>query len=315
MITDYRSLTQPTVQSFHLVKSFVRQGPSEEEEARLASESRKELFEEIPDESELPLLISKKYAKYSSTWNDTCPECRKKLTQSLFSWGAKFCNYTGKYYCTECFGNAKSVIPAKLFNNWDSTEYSVSSQSKCLIDMHMRDPIFHYYHINPEIRRTNLTLEAVIGLRKRIKLFYPYISSCANGSKLIYEFGERKYYLTSAYQLSLQDLVDCISRKSYVQLEGFVKQLLDHVAGCQSCKGKGFYCEICGGKKGGILFSFSLPEEAVCCPKCHSFVHTKCAKTIPGGFTPMTCPKCCRIEDFKRKKAIKEGKSEKDNTQ
>lgn len=76
------------------------------------------------------------------------------------------------------------------------------------------------------------------------------------------------------------------------------RSALAHVSSCDSCRGKGFYCEMCSGPE--LLFPFSA--RTVVCHACASRFHTACAQqrrlneanfyTAAEG--NLGCPKCQR---------------------
>jgi hypothetical protein len=44
--------------------------------------------------------------------------------------GARFCEYSGRWYCRQCHLNERSVIPARILQAWDFGQYRVSVRAK-----------------------------------------------------------------------------------------------------------------------------------------------------------------------------------------
>ena len=61
-----------------------------------------------------------------------------------------------------------------------------------------------------------------------------------------------------------------------------------HIAGCNLCKLKGFYCEIC--KNSEILYPFDT-DSTKRCDKCKSVFHIKC---YDEKYDKNNCSKCLR---------------------
>lgn len=46
-----------------------------------------------------------------------CPQCQCNLLLQTH----KFCEFSGRFYCEECFGHLESINPFRVLNNWDFT--------------------------------------------------------------------------------------------------------------------------------------------------------------------------------------------------
>ena len=46
-----------------------------------------------------------------------CPQCQCNLLQGPY----QFCEFSGKFYCSTCFGHLESINPFRVLNNWDFT--------------------------------------------------------------------------------------------------------------------------------------------------------------------------------------------------
>ena len=127
-----------------------------------------------------------------------------------------------------------------------------------------------------------------------------FIYSCRSKERLLSILGSRSYMLDSIHKYSLSDLVlhysNGSSKSKLIEwLREMLKKLKTHIEeDCQTCKGKGNYCEIC--KKNQLIFSYQL-NRVIQCKICNAIFHREC-------FSPTTlipCPKCVRIEQIKSK--------------
>lgn len=62
-----------------------------------------------------------------------------------------------------------------------------------------------------------------------------------------------------------------------------------HILGCNLCKLKGYYCEIC--KDNQILYPFDTSSTKRC-ESCKSVFHLKC---FEEKYDKHSCPKCLRL--------------------
>ncbi|KAL6067256.1 Differentially expressed in FDCP 8, variant 2 [Balamuthia mandrillaris] len=83
--------------------------------------------------------------------NESCPGCNVSLSTGFFGGGGRFCHYSGKFYCGKCHHNEKSVIPARIFAEWDLKRYKVCVKAKAFIDEHYNKPALNVLTINPKL--------------------------------------------------------------------------------------------------------------------------------------------------------------------
>lgn len=87
-----------------------------------------------------------------------------------------------------------------------------------------------------------------------------YIKTCRTSYNLLELLVDRQYLLESVHNYSLRDLM------VYKDLLSFVYTIMEkyilHVKSCETCKGKGYYCQIC--KSDQVLFPFELKLISKC---------------------------------------------------
>lgn len=82
-----------------------------------------------------------------------CEKCKRPIGLGVFE-DARLCDYTGRYFCSECHINDFAHIPARIVHNWDFTKRKVCKGSKRkldhlkripLIDLRIRGPGLYIY--------------------------------------------------------------------------------------------------------------------------------------------------------------------------
>lgn len=107
------------------------------------------------------------------------------------SWdAAKFCYYTGYYYCADCHPcRETSVIPARILNYWDFTPLSVSSDAKNFLELNHDSPMLCLSAVNPKLYELLPVLRAARSLRIQLNILVDIGSKC-RGFRAEF-FGER----------------------------------------------------------------------------------------------------------------------------
>ena len=92
---------------------------------------------------------------------------------------------------------------------------------------------------------------------------------------------------------SLIDLIDLHQQRMMPFLTQVAENYITHITSCETCRGKGFFCEICDSDE--LLFAFQL-KKVTKCPKCKALYHREC-------FNPLSseCPRCKRMSVIKGK--------------
>lgn len=123
-----------------------------------------------------------------------------------------------------------------------------------------------------------------------------FIKTCRNSHNLLDQLGNRKYLLDSVHVFSTKDLIECKALMSFIMniMEAYVIHITEK---CETCKGKGFYCEIC--KSNELLFSFQIRKISKC-PVCKALYHNSCVKK--QGYS-WKCIKCSRRDQLNQRKS------------
>eukprot|EP01114_Cavostelium_apophysatum_P015360 TRINITY_DN4159_c0_g2_i1.p1 TRINITY_DN4159_c0_g2~~TRINITY_DN4159_c0_g2_i1.p1 ORF type:complete len:836 (+),score=150.92 TRINITY_DN4159_c0_g2_i1:187-2694(+) len=225
--------------------------------------------------------------------NKNCKGCNVSLGNNWFA-QTPYCYYTGQYYCKNCHRGEKVVIPARVVQNWDRKEYSVSRESYVHIMMNYSRPMINIGTENPMLYEWDSSLNNIRKLRAQMAHLGEFIRTCRSCDLLLEEIGDRDYMMTSMHIFSLRDLVDCknVLKSLYDTMEKYILHITQN---CETCKGKGFFCEICNSKE--LLFGFQF-ATTVKCPNCSTVFHRACLKQGEGI---QKCPKCERIKKIRGK--------------
>merc|ERR1712233_56501 len=99
--------------------------------------------------------------------------------------------------------------------------------------------------------------------------------------------------LNDPHVYSMNDLVQQYYGKLIPALNDIIEMLLRHIRmDCETCRGKGDYCEICNNPR--VIFAFET-DKVRKCPQCQALYHSAC-------FIPykVPCPKCERTAKIRR---------------
>ena len=269
-------------------------GSSEEEEQHQHQQQQQEetdttvLWPEKAPKGWVPSLVQANYYLCEKgVPGPSCFGCGAAFG-GLFSAAPRYCEFTGKFFCSKCHSNRKSVIPARVVRLWDRGQYPVNNKSHKFIEENSRLPMMDLMAINPALYGRVAMLKDVRLVRKKLYYMKDFISSCAAlGIK-----SQARAYLNTLPDYYYNSM-DIYSLYDFVQLDAVLDRLVDvlevwlgHIDACFICKNKGSYCEICGSNK--LIYPFQL-IDVVQCPRCFGVFHKAC-------YTPENCPKCKRKE-------------------
>jgi hypothetical protein len=193
---------------------------------------------------------------------------------------ARFCYYTGAWYCRDCHHNEMSLIPGQIVHLWDFAKYPVCAQAAYQIASLSSLPLIDMLVVNPELYQIAPELNEIRKIRTKLMLIAEFARGCPRGSaSLFQQIGERVYIVTEIHLYSLHDLHAVHKKKFGAAMQTFAKHFLDHIAACEVCKGRGYYCLKCN--NGELLFPFE-PTKIHRCPACTAVYHKDCFRPTEG---------------------------------
>lgn len=269
--------------------------------------------------------------------NSKCPTCEKELepsllgVMSLFKTSARFCYYTGQYFCQNCHTNQHSIIPAYVIHKWEFKKYPVSIASYKLIEKKYYQPIINLGVSNPILPTQIRILAHVKKLRKELDLMQKiHLHDCKKLSlNHLFEQSEKEYFFTSLDLYSLSDLVSLqlplnhplppfaaplsssqsqhplsadVGGKLLPLLETIYQQCSNHIkSSCKRCYGRGSSCIFCESDQ--YVFEFEI-DKIYKCPKCGALAHLECHKKyIAKNPEESTfCNKCVKMKELEQRK-------------
>merc|ERR1712137_381037 len=240
----------------------------------------------IPD-----VLQTRLYSPKNTRPKIACPSCGEDFGRTK----PRFCYYTGKYYCAQCHNKDITIIPARVIHKWDFSGYAVCNFALVHLKNTKYKPILRIIELNKDLYLHQKQLKEVLYYRKRIRLMGPFIHSCRRESDLLEYFESKEYMLDDEHIYSMLDLVQHQNKHLIPWLSQLYSNLAEHICViCDSCRGKGYYCEICN--KNEVIFPFQT-DLTTKCLKCNALFHRKC-------FVPhkVSCPKCARTAAIRAKK-------------
>lgn len=215
-----------------------------------------------------------------------CVDCDSDIDLS----SARLCNYDGRYYCNNCHTNSySSPIPARILRNWDFTPKSVSKSSwHKICFLRTRPVLFNLFQINSMLYGFIERLAEIKQRRGEINLMLNYVQVCGQPEKPCLT-SVPKHFLNDQLInfLTLNDLYD--TNQVYQTLTEVQSTLKSHITKfCESCRGKGYYCELCKDPR-EILYPFS--KNTMSCSNCRAVYHKTCFQRKKKN-----CPRCIRLE-------------------
>lgn len=232
--------------------------------------------------------------------NYTCFECRAPISYKPGETEPRQCDYTGNYYCPTCHWNDEMIIPARVVHNWDLEPRKVCRATKQFLRLMYIKPVLFPEKVNPRLPNFVEELSEMKRLRQEILLMKTYFLSCQSAlqAKLLLMLKRRQHFVENVDSYTMADIVDLVNEKLLREVIKVHASFASHIkVECDTCRGKGYFCEICG--RSEIIFPFD--NICVSCPDCYNVFHSYCfAKT-------KTCPRC---ERRKSRQAENERKAE-----
>merc|ERR1712134_224010 len=182
-----------------------------------------------------------------------CKECRAKIAinpneAKLGTLEARFCNYTGYYFCPTCHWRDSRIIPARVVLNWDFCEYEVSRSSYRYLYSAYKRVLLNVSEENEQIFSFVEELQQIRKLRQDILRMKVYLSCCpdAAGARLLLRLLERQHFVESADEYSVHDLVEIANGSLIDSLTEVHADYARHIKlDCVRCQAKGLIWEIC----------------------------------------------------------------------
>lgn len=231
-----------------------------------------------------------------------CKGCGTTFEKPSFIWKkvkARFCYYTGAWYCYDCHRDEKSLIPGSVVLKWDFTQYPVSSRSEQKLAELRKLPLIDINRDNPELYRTSPELNNIRKFRARLMLIAEFCQACErSATSLRASYQSFAYLIQDIHLYSVADL-DLVRRKRLgPMLQSHAQFLLDHIFHCEVCRARGFYCAKCNNLN-ELLFPFQT-GEICCCSQCSAGYHQRCFKPASGE----QCPKCEERNRLQKQRSI-----------
>ncbi|XP_056285809.1 pleckstrin homology domain-containing family M member 3 isoform X2 [Pseudoliparis swirei] len=135
-----------------------------------------------------------------------CAGCQRPV--GLSRGKAKFCSYSGWYYCQSCHQDNSFLIPARLLHNWDTSKHKVSKQAKEFLEFVYEEPLLDVQQLNPCLYEHCEPLSTVLRLRQQLQSLRAYLFSCRAtvAEDLRRRIIPREYLLQHIHLYSMADL-------------------------------------------------------------------------------------------------------------
>eukprot|EP00055_Hartaetosiga_balthica_P008772 m.33664 g.33664 ORF g.33664 m.33664 type:complete len:1234 (-) comp6465_c0_seq1:2610-6311(-) len=202
----------------------------------------------------------------------------------------KLCDYTGRYYCSACHVDGKSIIPARVVKSWDFMEMPVSVVSKDVLLATYDKPILNISQLNPSLFNHVELMHELKKWRFILRQMATFISNCrfAREETLLAPLRQHFHFIDQEAMdwYSLRDLVDLKDGVLLPVITKVVEACNTHITSkCQLCQAQGHVCECCNDKR--VIYHFQKNVHR--CSNCHRAFHFECFKKA------RECPFCARM--------------------
>ncbi|XP_074599419.1 uncharacterized protein LOC141853825 [Brevipalpus obovatus] len=210
----------------------------------------------------------------------------------------KICEFDGFNYCNECHTDEKSLIPARIINNWDFKKYPVANRNKKRIHLVENEPLIDIKVSAPILYRAVKEMQDILDLRTQLFYLHAYLFTCKEQVAL--NLRRILWPKDHLYEhIHLYSTADLVQIQSNGNLAGTLKKAINfarkHVLSCVLCSQRGFICEIC--KSPQIIYPFDT-DNTFRCESCKAVFHQSCYIMDESNKRP--CPRCLRIKRRER---------------
>lgn len=112
---------------------------------------------------------------------------------AAYSHRFRYCEYLGRFHCTNCHRNQISVIPARVLDRWDFATFPVSVFSYRLLEEIWTVPLFRVSDLNAQLYVRVKALQTARQRRSQLKFVRDFVVSC--------RFAEEDGYCIYDYEL------------------------------------------------------------------------------------------------------------------
>ncbi|KAL0277148.1 UNVERIFIED_CONTAM: hypothetical protein PYX00_004525 [Menopon gallinae] len=217
----------------------------------------------------------------------TCVNCQLSIGLNFDE--ARYCYFTGKYYCRNCHLNEVAIIPSRLVYNWDHKKYQVCAAAHSYLSDISSTYLINVKEINPKIYGVVSEMQELRTMRFRLNLLRAYLYTCREPVilELQKKVWPRDYLYENIHTYTLSDLYKVPGGTLASELNAVITHARDHVLNCWLCSQKGFICEVCRNPK--VIYPFDC-GSTYRCSKCYSVYHEGCLSSSKN------CPKCKRLK-------------------
>lgn len=208
--------------------------------------------------------------------NYQCIACQTLLHEKDSS-NINLCDISGKYFCDDCFGDAKLISPARILRDWDFGERLVSRSVAQDYSKHLRKTLIDLSLVAPHLFDDQAEVQTIDRLRNALLLAMETVDGCPSGiaAQMTLKFRFFPHLLQSPTLYTIQDLLDVRAGLLSRLLAAALRKLDHHIRhDCQRCRLLGRFCALCRDTE--PIFYYDL-EEVVECPRCLMLTHRQCA--------------------------------------
>ena len=186
------------------------------------------------------------------------------------------CDYSGRYYCSDCHKKTQYAVPARILYNWDFRPRPLALQSHEVLTFLSEREYINVERINPRLFDSVSSLAELREFRERIILYKAHFVQCSRAMKegLFLRLRPRQHFIDSSKLYTLRDLQDVNNGSLLPEIQQVVVDYEKHYTGCSTCSNLKFACAGCAAPP--LISPFSDMYSMAQCSQCHGVLHRAC---------------------------------------
>lgn len=209
----------------------------------------------------------------------------------------RYCEYLGRYHCTNCHRNQIAVIPAHVLHDWDFANRPVSVFAYRLLEQIACVPVFRVAQFNCALYSRIRALQQARQSRGQLRFVRDFVVACRfavdDGTKRIFD-QVAAHIVDDMEAWSMSDFQAVRSGSFARDIAAVLARCEEHIVACELCTARGFVCERC--KKSQVIFPWQPKVRR--CPACGVCVHAGCWKATEE------CTRCDRLRERRATAAV-----------
>jgi len=92
----------------------------------------------------------------------------------------RFCEATGRYFCSKCHTGKKCIVPGRVIESWDFAKYEVCDRAYTFLNSAYLFPSYNIDVINPQLYEDVKGLGKVKVAKQQLEHLLVYLKDCSS---------------------------------------------------------------------------------------------------------------------------------------